>query len=252
MLTTTLKYLLLSITLSYAPTSAGQSSSDFSIPPPSQEASQRLQLWATHYFVHAAPSTPTGTPFQDKAGTALSDNVSPRDWCLAAIEGTVQVKFNGEPQTLNYGGVGTKTKVDCAAILKINPLKNPWINGTGKSFFKKAGGTYGDGVKGYRLVPFRTIAVDKKTIPFGSVIFIPGAQGIEIQLPTGMTAKHDGYFFAGDTGGAIKGSHIDVFCGASSKNCFPGFVRNHETFKFDAFVVSDKEIIKQLTDQHKK
>ncbi|NRT56449.1 3D domain-containing protein [Sphaerotilus uruguayifluvii] len=252
MQSTILKYLCLAITLSHATTSAGQSSSDFSLPPPSAEAGEQLQLWATHYFVHAAPSTPTGIPFQDKTGTALSDKVSPRDWCLAAIEGTVQVDFNGEPRTLNYGGIGSKNNVDCAAVLRIDPLKKPWITRTGKSFFTKANGIYGDGITGYQLIPFRTIAVDRKTLPYGSVIYIPTARGIEIQLPTGLTAKHDGYFFAGDTGGAIKGQHIDVFCGTSSKNCLPGFVRSDKNITFSAIMISDKEIVKQLTDQHKK
>lgn len=236
----------------YTATSAGQDQSDFSIPPPISATLKSQRVWATHYFVHAAPSTPSGIPFRDKSGKAISDGVSPRDWCLAAIEGTVQVEQNGERRTLNYGGIGTKMQIDCASVLKINPLIKPWINATGKSYFTKSIGTYGDGVGGYRLVPFRTIAVDNKTFPPGTVIFIPKAQGVEIILPTGVTVKHDGYFFAGDTGGAIKNSHIDVFCGITEKNCFPEFVKSDAASKFDVIEVTDKAIIQRLAELHKR
>ena len=35
-----------------------------------------------------------------------------------------------------------------------------------------------------------------------------------IALPSGESASHDGFFFAADRGGAIRGNHIDVFVGA--------------------------------------
>ena len=234
-----------------AGTHAGQDPSDFSIPAPAPDAMKSQQLWATHYFVHAALSVPNGVPFRDKSGKAISDGVPPRDWCLAAIEGTVHAGLSGEPRTLNYGGAGAKVQVDCASVLKINPLTKPWITSTGKSYFTKAIGTYGDGVAGYRLVPFRTVAVDRKTFPYGTAIFIPKARGVEIELPSGATAKHDGYFFAGDTGGAIKGSQIDIFCGITNKNCLPQFVKSDEGAKFEAVVVTDKAIIERLAKMHK-
>ena len=238
--------------LLWAGTGSAQDQSDFSMPPPAPEAMKSHQIWATHYYVHEAPSTPTWIPFRDKGGTAVSDGVPPRDWCLAAIEGTVQVGLNGARRTLNYGGIGSKTQVDCASVLKINALKKPWITSTGRSYFTMASGTYGDGVNGYRLVPFRTVAVDSKTFPYGTVLFIHKAQGAAIELPSGLTAKHDGYFFADDTGGAIKGSHIDVFCGITAKNCFPAFVKSDEGSKFDATVVTDEAVIQRLVQMHKR
>lgn len=68
-------------------------------------------------------------------------------------------------------------------------------------------------MKGYKLFPYRTIAVDKNHIAYGSVVFIPDAVGTEILKKDGKTFLHDGYFFAGDTGAAIKTNHIDVFTG---------------------------------------
>ena len=243
---------LATIALSCAAVYAGQDQSDFSLPTPAVNGAKSHQLWATHYFVHVAPTVSSGVAFRDKAGNVVSDNVSPRDWCLAAIEGTVQVAMNGQPRTLNYGGVGTQSLVNCGATLKIDPVKKPWITSTGKSYFTAATGTYGDGVKGYRLIPFRTVAVDSKTLPYGTVIFIPKARGAEITLPSGEVAKHDGYFFAADTGGAIKGKHIDVFCGVTDKNCFPAFITSDEKTPFDAIEVTDSVVIEGLRAAHRK
>ncbi|WP_313237965.1 3D domain-containing protein [Delftia acidovorans] len=229
---------------------AGQSPTDFSFPTPAANGAKGHQLWATHYFVHVAPSVSSGIAFTDSAGNAVSEKVSPRDWCLAAIEGTVQVTVNGQPRTLNYGGTGKKLVVDCAATLKINPSKKPWITSIGKSYFTEAKGQYGDGVKGYQLVPLRTIAVDRRTIPYGTVIFIPQARGAEIALPSGEFAKHDGYFFAADTGGAIKGHHIDFFCGVTESNCLPTLIGNDEKKTFDAVEVTDSAIIEKLRAIH--
>jgi 3D (Asp-Asp-Asp) domain-containing protein len=67
-------------------------------------------------------------------------------------------------------------------------------------------------VESYKLVPYRTIAVDPKVIPIGSVVYIPAIRGI--RLPTGET--HDGYFLAHDIGGAIKEKRIDIFVGPES------------------------------------
>jgi 3D (Asp-Asp-Asp) domain-containing protein len=61
----------------------------------------------------------------------------------------------------------------------------------------------------YKLIPYRTAAVDPQKIPLGSVLFIPQAQGIP--LPNG--SEHDGYFLAHDVGGAIKGERLDLFVG---------------------------------------
>jgi 3D (Asp-Asp-Asp) domain-containing protein len=68
---------------------------------------------------------------------------------------------------------------------------------------------YGIGEDGYRLIPFRTIAVDPKVIKLGTVLYIPALKGI--RLPSGEV--HDGFVFAHDTGQGIDGNRIDVFVG---------------------------------------
>lgn len=227
-----------------------QTQADFNLPAPAGDPGPKLQLWSTHYFVHVAAPSPSGIPFRDKSGQALSDPVSPRDWCLAAIEGTVRTSLGDDARTLNYGGVGAKSSVDCAAILKINPVTKPWITSTGKSYFTRAIGPFGDGVAGYKLVPYRTLAVDKSVIPYGTVLYIPAAKGTEIAAPAG-TVTHDGYFLAADTGGAIKGHHIDTFCGVTPTNCLPSFISSDATKTFDAFVVKDAAVIQALRALHK-
>lgn len=243
--------LLVATAVLIAQASLAQTQSEFDLIGPPENSTPARELWATHYFVHQAASTANGIPFRDKSGNVLSDGVQPRDWCLAAIEGTVQITLQNIPKTLNYAGTGKQSQVDCAAVLKINPIKKPWITSTGKSYFIAATGSFGDGVKGTKLVPYRTIAVDKSVLPYGTVIFVPSAQGSEVRLPSGNSIKHDGYFYAGDTGGAIKGSHIDVFCGVTPINCFPGFIGSDPAKTFKAFVVKDVGIIEKLTAQHK-
>jgi 3D (Asp-Asp-Asp) domain-containing protein len=102
------------------------------------------------------------------------------------------------------------------------------------------------------LVPYRTIAVDSSQtpIPFGTVIYIPEARGKEITLPSGEVVKHDGYFFAADSGNLIKGSHIDVFSGVSTSNPFPEFVKSRSTETFTAYVINDSGIAEELNRTH--
>jgi 3D (Asp-Asp-Asp) domain-containing protein len=65
---------------------------------------------------------------------------------------------------------------------------------------------------GCRLQPMRTVATDPKVFPRHSVLFIK--QTVGLKMPDGST--HDGYWYASDVGGAIKGSRIDLFTGAGA------------------------------------
>ncbi|HWW07413.1 3D domain-containing protein [Collimonas sp.] len=223
---------------------------DFSFLPPKDETSA-VNLWATHYYVQAATEIGTGVPIRSKSGQALTGMLNPRDWCLGAIEGTIQVSGTDTVKTLNYAGASGNIQVDCAAVLKIDPKRKPWISSVGKSYFTAAKGPFGDGVSGFILVPYRTIAVDPSRIPFGTALYIPKAKGVEVTVVPGKTIRHDGYFFAADTGGAIKGQHIDVFCGATAENCFPAFITSDDTTAFKAVVVTDASVISKLKNMHK-
>ena len=65
---------------------------------------------------------------------------------------------------------------------------------------------------GCRLAPMRTVAVDPKVFPRHSILFIKETVGLK--MPDG--SAHDGYWYASDVGGAIKGARIDLFTGAGA------------------------------------
>jgi len=67
---------------------------------------------------------------------------------------------------------------------------------------------FGVGAPGYKLVPYRTVSVEPKRIPLGTVLFIPALVGV--RLPSGEL--HDGFCFAHDTHGGAPES-IGIFAG---------------------------------------
>ena len=77
----------------------------------------------------------------------------------------------------------------------------------GKEIHYEGNGHYGYGIAGARGTPrdWKTCAVDPSVIPYHSQVVIE-------------KYKDKGAFDANDTGGAIKGQHIDVFAGAISNH----------------------------------
>lgn len=69
---------------------------------------------------------------------------------------------------------------------------------------------YGLGNRDNPLVPFVIVAADQRHHPFGSRVYVPVLDGVEL-----VKAKvHDGVFWVGDTGGNIKGRfRFDLFVG---------------------------------------
>lgn len=70
---------------------------------------------------------------------------------------------------------------------------------------------------GCKVVAMRTAAIDRKLIPRRTVLFIKETVGLP--LPNG--GSHDGYWYASDVGGAIKGEKIDLFTGAGRASMKP-------------------------------
>lgn len=66
---------------------------------------------------------------------------------------------------------------------------------------------YGRGAGARPLVPFRSVAVDRRLIPIGETLYVPEFDGLP--LPDGTF--HDGCLRADDTGGAIRRRLIDFF-----------------------------------------
>ncbi len=125
-------------------------------------------------------------------------------------------RFDGEPDTELPGHDGEpigrfpaefvrKAKIEGTAKLRDGRVVNVW----GKGTWKVVPAPNGLGTKGYHLIPFRSIAVDRTVVPIGTPLFIPEAVGM--RLPDGTV--HDGRFWTHDVGGGIKGKRIDIFTG---------------------------------------
>lgn len=70
---------------------------------------------------------------------------------------------------------------------------------------------------GCKVIPMRTAAVDGVKVPRHTILFIP--QTVGMRMPDG--SRHDGYWYATDTGGAIHEGRIDLFTGAGAGSMKP-------------------------------
>jgi 3D (Asp-Asp-Asp) domain-containing protein len=202
----------------------------FDLPEPALEGRSALSLWATYYYIPRVEQRDDGFELRTMGDVALA-RLAHRDWCEVAMQGTVQVtQPGGALLTINFDGTRDNVEVDCKPVY-------PKHGAIGRSRFRLATGPWGDGTRGMVLVPFRSLAVDPRTIPDGSLVYIPAARGTALTLPDGRTAVHDGYFFSADRGGAIKDEHIDVFVGVGP-NPF-AFVKSKRKATFDAYVLGD-------------
>lgn len=84
------------------------------------------------------------------------------------------------------------------------------------------GGATGRDSLGCRPVPLRTVAIDPTVVPRRTKLFIKETVGM--RLPGG--GRHDGVWYASDTGGGIKGSKIDLFTGHGRSSMSPAMPHN--------------------------
>jgi len=203
----------------------------FDLPLPDLDGRVPLALWATFYYIPRVTHDPDGFPLRNMEGEEIGPRLARRDWCEGAMQGTLVVTMpDGGAATYNYSGVRDGVEVDCGPVYP----KHPAI---GRTRYTLALGPWGDGVDGMRLVPFRSIAVDRSVIGYDALVYIPAARGTELTLPSGEVAIHDGYFYAADRGGAIKDNHIDVFVGEGRHSPF-AFVRSKREPTFTAYILS--------------
>jgi 3D (Asp-Asp-Asp) domain-containing protein len=78
---------------------------------------------------------------------------------------------------------------------------------------------------GCKVVAMRTVAIDKTLVPRRTKLFIKETVGLP--MPDG--SRHDGYWYATDVGGAIKGSKIDLFTGDGRQSMQPVMPLNLKT-----------------------
>ncbi|MCA9676947.1 MAG: hypothetical protein H6708_14850 [Kofleriaceae bacterium] len=73
---------------------------------------------------------------------------------------------------------------------------------------------WGYGVQNRALEPFRSIAVDRDVIAYGTGIYLAELDGVTMPGDAGWGQfVHDGCVVAADTGGGIVGEHVDFFVG---------------------------------------
>jgi 3D (Asp-Asp-Asp) domain-containing protein len=233
----------------------------FSLAPPSNlQQLQKHSLWATQYYVHPARNaTGAGSyPLLGKGRTVLGPSLSEEDWCRAALEGTVNVTGGSAPGVYNYLGKDPNNGFKQADCTKY--FKQPWATALTRTLFVKVPADAPDGLGDkayYRLVPFRTVAVDRAVFPaivggkrVHHVFYIPALRGKPFSGPNGETLQHDGYVLAADKGGAIKGNHIDVFTGRDGEPFAPDVVTSSPKQQFVAYEVTDPAIIASLAKLH--
>lgn len=134
----------------------------------------------------------------------------------------LEVNYIGEKDTvIKAGGEEIKVTAAFARDLRMEGTgvlqDGRMLNSSGGQFIfvPIVRAPYGHGsYKRAALEPFRSIAVDPKVIPLGSLVYIHEARGMPLPLGgLGIKEYHDGYFRAVDVGSHILGSHIDVFSG---------------------------------------
>lgn len=203
-----------------------------------------IVLWATNYHIPEVEDGSGEIALRNILGEELGPKVTLREWCKSALEGSVRIIFKDKTaKTYNYDSSNELYQNDCSSMYTFN---------LGKTKFRIANGKYGDGIANYKLTPYRTIATDITIVPTGTVLYIPEAKGAQITLENGEMIIHDGYFFAGDIGGAIKLNHIDVFIGTHTDSPFFKWIGNNSTSTFKAYIVKDQNIIKDLISLHQR
>ena len=220
---------------------------DFALPAPKSPGAP-MQLWATWYHVQSAEAIAGGVRLLDVGGRPISPPIPARELCIGALQGEIMIKAgDGATRTYTFDTTVQKEAVDCWRYFRGAAA---WTHAAGRSRFSLSAGPFGDGAGGYQVVPFRTIAVDTRVIPLGTVVYIPAARGVPITLPSGRKVVHDGYFFASDRGGSIRGNHIDVFTGEWAGNPFPSFISSTPRRTFEAYVVEDEIVKPRLRRLH--
>ena len=167
-----------------------------------QNSSPQWTLWNTYYYV----SNESDHPSSETTGIYTSScekiaDVSIRYSDLACIEGTGQLndgRLINYASTCRCGRPCPTGGTVCWSVLDTTQF--PW----------------GKGARNNPLHPLRSLAVDRSIIPLGRTIYIPSWDGMIIPALSGLAGfEHDGCFRTDDVGGAIQGTHIDIFSGTS-------------------------------------
>jgi len=139
-----------------------------------------------------------------------------------AYEAAVASGLGSDPTTPPHEGSASDAELpaDTAALLDADPSWSARVN----LYHAGGGGATGNDSLGCRPIPMRTVAVDPRYIPRRTRLFIPETVGM--RMPDGSI--HDGYWYASDTGGAIKGQKIDLYTGHGRASMRPAMRFNQD------------------------
>ena len=104
---------------------------------------------------------------------------------------------------------------DAVAVANLTPeqaelmAEDPDWNAHASLYHAGGGGATGNDSLGCRPVAMRTVATDPRVIPRRTRLFIRETVGMRLADGT----IHDGYWYASDTGGSIKGQRVDLYTG---------------------------------------
>lgn len=102
---------------------------------------------------------------------------------------------------------------------------DPRWSASARLYHAGGGGATGNDSLGCRPIAMRTVATDPRYIPRRTRLFIPETVGLRMSDGT----LHDGYWYASDTGGAIKGQKIDLYTGHGRGSMRPAMRLNMRT-----------------------
>ena len=108
---------------------------------------------------------------------------------------------------------------------KLHMDSDPDWHASVRLYHAGGGGATGNDSLGCRPVAMRTVATDPRVIPRRTRLFIRETVGL--RMPDG--SLHDGYWYASDTGGAIRGNKIDLYTGHGRGSMRPAMPFNMKT-----------------------
>jgi 3D (Asp-Asp-Asp) domain-containing protein len=195
-----------------------------------------IQATPAHVVVAPEPAAPTATPKAAAPPGPLGRSfgafrftmyyVAEEPQRRVSVDDEVLADVSGAPDNFTL-----YSKKDCKPLAKVNRAFGHQldIQGTGKlrdgrvvntaghcncphsPCYKEIKAAWAMGAGG-RLEPFRSVAVDTRVIPMGTVLYIPELDGMTMpgKAPWGGFV-HDGCVVAEDRGGGIAGHELDFF-----------------------------------------
>lgn len=160
-------------------------------------------LWNTYYYLSNEDdhSGPKNTALNDSNCNPIV-NVSSSFSDAVCIEGSGKLsdgRVINYAKTCSCGRPCPTGGIICYSVVDKNQF--PW----------------GKGARSNPLEPLRSLAVDRSRISLGTVIYLEEFDGYQVPVDGTLGGfVHDGCFRADDVGGAIQGSHIDIFSGTKS------------------------------------